>query len=470
MSDKKFLSDYYPLMLDISELSADVELRETQEDAARFSFSLDEFLEQTKSGFFNGLVNPDALIMNAFHNRLTPFQGLVMLVKNNFEGHFNLTMDLTAKDFLERGTYLADLPKCTSVSLVYEFCTQMDTYFEGLRSGWDELLKRYELKDEISFDSLLFFILANELFKFPVSVLGSYNVTDFAGLDENQKKYFHLQYKLGLKLMQLLGSYHLVETVNRMYDEKFRDLILKIRAKEMIISQLDIKLRLAHNPLIRSEKELETRYFEFLVISRSKSEQERNSSLPRPFSTIAGGEASMYFMIYRLKQLYRCISKNCNEAFRPLENNGFKDLKDIFIEASKTYNEEKPDERDYFIHYYVLINLLNKAIIYRYKHEMAVKFIDFTGLNDKLRYPKISREFVIKTQREVDEVIIRTSSKDDIVFKIKNVSDEDLALLHRNHLERQIEFLEGCIEEVIKEIAACIAEKASGNRNDQQTK
>lgn len=236
----------------------------------------------------------------------------------------------------------------------------------------------------------------------------------------------------------------------------------------MTLGQLDIKLRLAHDPAIHNGKELELKYFDFLVSSRERSDRNGGSFRIKEFSSIAGGDASQLFASHRLKQLYRTISRNCHEAFMSGDKEESTDLKKLFIEASNIYNESMLAERDYFIHYYSLINLLGKAIMCRWNHGLELKFNDYTGMTGGQPLPRISREFIIKTRREVDEVLLRVKSSEDLSFKIKNVCDEELAFMHQNHLERQIEFLDGCIQEVLREIEACIEAKVSQNEKNQR--
>jgi len=58
---------------------------------------------------------------------------------------------------------------------------------------------------------------------------------------------------------------------------------------------------------------------------------------------------------------------------------------------------------------------------------------------------------------------IRIKGLDHLGFKIKNICDEELASLHHDYLEKQSEFLDECIKEVLNKIKTCLVGKATIN-------
>jgi hypothetical protein len=163
METKKTLSDYSPLYMDFPE----------PENTREFSVE-----------------SAEVLVFMAIERQFTPFQCAVLLLKNTFEGHVNLMKDLTPVNVCERGTYVVDLAQGTSLSLVHDFYESLFLYREGLDHGWNKMVEGYGIHQDVCYDSLLHYLLANQMFKMPVSALGSYDMLEFQGLSESQRKYF----------------------------------------------------------------------------------------------------------------------------------------------------------------------------------------------------------------------------------------------------------------------------------------
>jgi hypothetical protein len=368
--------------------------------------------------------------------------------------------DLSPNELLANGTYLVDLSQVTSISLVFDFFSLLDLYHEGLKSSWKQLQTRYGFSHNICFDSLLCFILAHQLFKFPVSELQCYDVHDFLDLSENQQRSFRRQYDLCLVILQFLGECHLVDTVNKRYSDRFRDLVLKIQSREEILSQLIAKLQMANDPAIRSEKDLERKFFDLLVVEKMKRDQARLGISFNQFRSDTGGDPSHNRAMYRLKQLYRAISKNCHEVHSLNEGDDvYSDLNDLFIEASQLYNEIRSNESDYVIHYYCLLHILNKAILYRMKNGLQVSFIDFTGLQERQSTQKVTTELIQQTSLHLSNRALGIRSEAFLGFKIKNICNEDLAILHGDYLVKQCAFLDHLIKEKLEQIKICLYDK-----------
>ncbi|MCK9205063.1 MAG: hypothetical protein M0P58_11615 [Bacteroidales bacterium] len=363
MNGEKLISDYYPLKKDISEWFIRNELPKYFTTSHDENLILEVIIDNLNAGIHQNAIDAEYLVIQAWQNKLSAFQAMVLLIKRAFEGHVNLTRDLKPSELFEQGTYLLDLTKDTSLSLVYDFFDQIPLYFEGLRLEWAHLLSKYDLDKSICFDSSLYFVLTNQLFKFPVSTLGEYNILNFMNFTESQKKFYRHQYEFSTVIMQFLGDYYLINTVNAIYYERFRGVAITIRSKEEVLSQLDIKLIMANDPAIQSEKELERKYFEFLVATRIKNNQPLDFIMSFKINSDAGEEIAQQFTLSRLKQLYRAISKNCSETHTSMDREDtLPELKNLFIDANRIYNEIKSDECDYFIHYNMLIHLFNQTI------------------------------------------------------------------------------------------------------------
>jgi hypothetical protein len=272
-------------------------------------------------------------------------------------------------------------------------------------------------------------------------------------------------------MLENLGNYHLIRTVNTIYNERFRELILKIRSKEEVLSQLDTKLTMANDPEVQSERELEKKYFDFLVATRIKMGLSWSPARIIPFCTDAGGRNSQQFAIYRLKQLYRAISKNCREAHTdPGNDEGYPVLKELFIDASRIYNEIRSNEYDYFIHYYMLINILNQVVLLRQCNTLTVSFIDYTGLHGQQPLPEISKEFINRTKSQIEDMVICRKSYENTSFKIKNICDEELAMLHYDFLVKHSKYLDEQIRDLLNQINACISSKSEKNEKRSNIK
>lgn len=432
------IGDYYPLSYDMAEAKG---------------------LESTNP-LTTGL-GAEELLTWAGENRLTELQILTLLIKNAFEGHVCHLNKISIEKIVESGTFHLDLTR----NIVYrelagEFFRDLHLYQKGLEIAWKRVTVLNPDSAGIDFQSLLCFILANQLFRLPVSYLKPYESLKFRVVSAGQKNQYRLHYLLYTSMLNHFAQRSFIETVNKKYSEKFKDVLLRLQSKENVLVQLLTKLDFASDPSIKTEAELEKKYFDFQVASSLSKDEKRGLRMNPELTELAEDRNFGQVIKARIKKLYKNISKNCAEVHtHTAGEDRYLQLRQYFIEATDVYNNVVTDPGSLMLQHISLILLFVKVINCRMINQLPVLFNDITGLMEK-QPVELAEEEVVNCRESIQRNMDMQQIAHFTDFKLKYVKDEEMADIHKDFLQRQIEYIEQRIFEVLKEIKRVMQNKS----------
>ncbi|MBK7173746.1 MAG: hypothetical protein IPH84_11050 [Bacteroidales bacterium] len=455
MEKKAHFSDYYPLFLDIR----DFKKRDNP-------LPSEPFIEGTSSQpDFPGesiqtsrdKENLEDLIIQSGLNGLSPFQTMILLIKSVFEGHAYLTANLLPDDLCKREIIENH---GSDHSLVSSFYENLLLYTDGLKEAFQLLDQSGSKKSVIGFESMLYFILSNQLWMFPVSVLAGFDIKMFSNLSSKKAEIYRLNFELSSIMASRHGFIKGIDDTNEQYKARFRIYVLKIGSKEQVIKQLISKLAIANDPEVKSAEDLERKYFNFLINVQSGSSPAPRRSNQKPVFSDNYDNESSEEVEYRLRQLYRSISKNCRESHITTDpNSSLHELDDFFIQANHIYNRQTSDASDVLIQQSELLEILLKVVIYRKNQGLLISFTDFTSGKMMNYKGRPDPEKLLDLARQLDNKIGALMLINHTSFKAKHIADEELAEIHVKYLKQELVFLDERISELISEIDEVIHAK-----------
>ena len=435
---------YYPLFLDIAALTAKPE---PEQDLPPQGLNAEEIMQL------------------AIQHDCTEFQTLVLLIKNAFEGHVFLSFGISSGTLFEKGLLRFDPANDSHCEYSLHFIHHLDAYQDGLMQIWQELQEIFPNLKGICFESLLSFLLSSQLYKFPVSALISVDINRFRNLTQKRKRFYHHLFQICILVQHAITEFRVIDYINELYKERFRECNLKLSAKESILVQLRTKLIYAHDPMIRSEEELEKKYFSYLI---SHEIQKDSGNIRLKYSSLEDenteGANSTGLKLY-IRHLFRAISKNCREAFAISDDTGKTvDSTKFFMDSNAIYNEMNVNFNDQFIQFHQLINLFVQVYNTRITHELPATFFDYTGIDqDKMLFKQLDEEVVAKIKIHAGEKITERKEHCNTTFKGKHIVDEELAEIHEEYLKMQIQFLDQRIADILAEIKNIMKQKTIGS-------
>ncbi len=431
------ISDYYPLCYDLADL-----LKQPCKKPVISSLSADE------------------LISLASEKQLNELQTLAMLIKNAFEGHLCHLNGVCIGQLSRHGTFIIDVETYNSYKeMACEFMENIYQYTEGIESAWIKITSTPDKDQTPDFESMLNFILVNQLFRLPVTYLGNFEVEKFRRISSKQKEQFGLQYFLFQNLLRSFTKQVYFEAINEKYSKQFKDILNRIRAKQNVLMQLHVKLEYASDPSIKNEKELDEKYFEF--INFNKRESGNWGDIFAKSNPNAAKELQCYIQMFTtlVRRLYRLISKNCREVHTQLDGGQkFTELNELFYKASIIYNEPPIHPGKYMMQYLSLILILAQVINTRKLNGLPLFFSDYSifGLesNAELKMDELRTCLAHLTQN-----LNMLEFSDRINYKAKYINDDEIADIHRNYLKLHLDHIEQMIAEVVNGINAEMKKK-----------
>jgi hypothetical protein len=433
----KTIGDYYPLGFDLAESN---------------------LTSQNSSGDY--MLGVDDLLNWASENNLSEIQTMTLLVKNAFEGHNCHLNKIPIESIIERGTLKINLSEDAPYEdLVVKFFVDFHLYEKGLSIAWKKLTAKNIDLVLIDFQSLLYFILANQLFRLPVSLLKEYKSEAFsiASVDQRDQLKFYFHFNVGLQ--NFISKQTFIDLVNEKYQEKFKDLLLSLQSKENVMMQLFTKLDFANDPSVKSEEDLEKKYFEFIVAKDVSRSDRREITLSPEISETTNEQNFSKLIKTQIKKIYKTLSKNCSEVHtQTTENEGYSLLRQLFIEATSIYDRNAKNTSSLFVQKSSLIQIFIKIINYRIINKLPVNFDDYSGIGDKQDI-KLSEEDVARYHNNLQSKLAINQLMQLTNFKVKYINDKEMAKIHRDYLERQLQFVEDKISEIVKEIKSVMQNK-----------
>lgn len=406
------------------------------------------------------LVSTDALISFAIANKLTPFQSVILIVKNTFESHCYLLHDIKPENLRDEGLSRVTGLQGGSLDLSCDFYQYLASYTDGLQQTWQILASQYQL-EKVCVESLLHFILAHQLYRFPVVHLQTYDICDFQNISSKNNLFFKQFSEIICQVNQALAELNLIEQVDSQYKERFDELLRTLNSKEQQVIRLDHKIELLlDDPGITTEEELESRYFMLFV----KNEIRRNSrrSSANVSMVMAGLQdiAPNIMLAEEIRSLYRQISINCKEVHGAAAGkNTYNLLRDYFLRSNFVYNENGTDLLAQILQWTKLINILTGLINFRHYSGYPIFFKDFTARNARKGSLILTSDIIIQIRVMLEKHLSDISSSHAMVYKLKHLVDEELAELHQEFLIHQIDFFNQKINEKLGQIKAILLEQ-----------
>ncbi len=431
------INDHYPLCYDIAEC------KKTQ-------FAKPETIN----------LGADELLEMALKNQMTELQILALFTKNAFEGHLCHLNGIPIEKLVESGTMQIDYAGSNAFrDLTSEFFNNLNQYQKGLELSWEKMVNKMPAAGVIDMQSMLHFILANQLFRLPVSYLKGFDSYFFSGKSAQQKEQYRIQFRLHSNMLHHVSNRMFIEMVNEKYLEKFKDILLKLQSKENVLMQLTTRLDFANDPSIESEEQLNKKYFDFLVAMRTSETANKLQKLNPNLTEMREGKKIQPLLKPQIKKLYKIISKNCSEVHTHTEaQEQYQRLCQYFMDANSIYNNYAFDFSSLMLQYTKLVILLIAVINYRKLNNLPLDFADFTGISERPTV-EIKEGDIMEYQDSLNTSAAVQKNFNFTDYKVKYVCDEEMEKIHRDYLMHQLEFLEQSILKVTEEIKLVMQNK-----------
>ncbi len=459
---KKFLTDYYPIYKDVTDQIKTMPSNQNFEVPFGWADQLKE-QQYPESDTFSSpaMLNAEMLTNLAIKCGFTTFQIAFLLLKNAFEGHVFITYHIRPEQLYNQGTILL---KTRSDSMIADFYEHFTQYKAGILQMKRYLEERKEDLTVINFELLVNSILANQFIRFPVSIFSTFEIGTFEVLLPINQMETGKQFKLALMGERALGEYEIIDRVNHIYAEKFKEFGQQLRTKEEILSHYQRKIELAHNPTIHSEEELDDLMYKKLIEERLNVLPGKRMKFSKAEQDISDTSPGMLRIREKIKVLYRLISKNCAEIHSATEDdNNFPELHQIFLEANTIYNELVIIPAEAWLNYVRMLVLLSKVIVFRKDQKLSL------ADNHLLLTACPSREILFSTdelkifQKNIDTGLVEFRMKSFTDYKLKFVLDDEFMEIHKHFLQKQIDFIDEQIIQLQKDIKEILNYKISIN-------
>lgn len=455
----KLHADYYPVYKDISDMM-EIRMRSGEEKywPGSTGFSADKFYTDSCSPSSPEMLNANGLIEITHKIGFSVFQTVVLLLKNTFEGHVYLNFNLRPDRLFVQGTIRG---QDKHELLIPGFYKHLEDYWTGLHHAWKLLKKEESGLDEICFESVVCGILTHQLIRFPVSLCMSTDIRKFSEVFAKNRSNICNHLDISMICERALGGYQLIKEVNDQYEEQFKELLQQLRLKEDILSHYDRKFAFALDPQIKTEAELDSCMYKYLVEHKLYS----NSSVCRPTvasdSTNPTATEELALMRNKIKFLFRSISKNCYEvhtSFDPDSRNS--ELQEVFMEANAIYNDKAGGLAEAMLQYMRMVLLFSNVLIYRKLRGLNViesVYIDnITGQKPM----SISGEDIQMIRRSLDEKLANLQIICHTEFKTRYIANDDHVGFHKIYLLKQLDFMDEQIAIIQNNIKVVLDQKS----------
>ncbi len=456
MCEIVLFQDYYPLYKDLNDLCGCDRYGGGLEDQNSSQFNITH--ERESDLISRAVPDVELIIELSSASNPDPFQAMIMVVKNAFEGFVLLEWGYIPEQIFESGTLKLNIAHETAVSFTVSFRNNLEAYLPGIRSNWERIFTKNNLNcEDYCFNSIVHYILGNKIFQLPVVLFSTYSIKSFYKVTEPTRTGLEHHFLQMHASEQYLSNFRLVQFVNSTYYKRFEERLLIIDSKIEILRQLEIKKTMSMNPDISSEAELETQYFNFILESRSGEQSKKLISFTGMEAVEYGNTDFRKELWTRIKMTFRMISKNCREIHLTDQQEKVPDgLNDLFISAVEIYNDHIDNQVDTLIKYHELCDLLCKVIIHRRVAglEMFLGRIPISHSQEGDRESPDSERYMLK--KVLDERMSAMQAMNYTSFKSRNICDEELAILHESFLDKQVEHLNNSIEKMKAKIVNCL--------------
>jgi hypothetical protein len=441
----KNLTDYYPVFKDLSD---------------QINTSTADLKTQTcdsKSEELPVMLNAEELTDLSLKYRFTPFQTVILLLKNAFEGHVFLTWGLRPDELFEKGTLLF---RSKPESMVPGFFSDFEKYKPGLNQIWSVLQEKVQGLGGINFDLMIHTILVNNLLRLPVSLVSHYDIRSFSDTLPVNKQAMDQHLDMVLLGENALGEHEFIQRVNSIYEEKYREFVHQLTIKEGVFSHYQRKLALALYPDIKTEEELDDLMYKKLI-EEQIGKNSRYDILSGPENQIpADSSKPILRLVNKTKNLYRLISKNCSEIHTADDGeDSFPELNSVFMKANSIYNERVSDISEVLLQNMRMVLLLSNVVIFRKTNGLTLGE-NLQLISDFNSKEVMSTDDLKSARKNIDANLVSYRMKSYTDYKIKFVFDNDFTDIHNHFLQKQLDYIDQQIIQIQKDITEVLKLKS----------
>lgn len=465
----KNLPDYYPLYKDLTDRMNAKHSDQKQKDPDRKKdLSPEPQPPESDPSISPVMLNAEELTNLSLKYGFSPFQTVILLLKNAFEGHVFLTYQIRPDQLFSQGTLLF---QTKPEFMLLSFYKDLDHYKPGLNQIWKILQEKVPGLGGISFDLLVHTIIVNHLIRLPVSLFSLYDIRSFSESLPTNQQAMDQWFEMVLFGESALGEYEFIRRVNFIYAEKYKEFVHQLSMKEGVFSHYQRKLALALYPNIKTEEELDDLMYKKLVeeqVNRNHYDMERSDSVNQ---LNAETSARIQKLLNKTKGLYRSVSKNCSEIHSASDGeNNFPELNSVFLEANIIYNEYVSNHSDALLQYMRMLLLLSEVVVLRKIKQYTITD-NLQLISEFNRKEVLPKEDLKSVKRDLDSSLASYRMKSLTDYKMKFVMDDDFTDLHNHFLQKQMDFIDQQIiqiQEDIKEVLKMKADVAISRNSENQ--
>jgi len=448
----KNLPDYYPVYKDLAD-----RMNTNHSDQKQKDLSPQPQPPESDPSISPVMLNAEEITDLALKHGFSPFQTVILLLKNAFEGHVFLTYQIRPDQLFSQGTILF---QTKPEFMLLSFYKDLDQYKPGILESWKFLQGKSPCLGGINFDLLMHTIIVNHLIRMPVSLFSLYDIRSFSDTLSVNQQAMDQRFELVLYGENALGEYEFIRRVNFLYKEKYKDLVHQLGIKEGVFSHYQRKLALALYPNIKTEEELDDLMYKKLVeeqVNRNHYDMERSDSINR---LNAETSARIQKLLNKTKGLYRSVSKNCSEIHSASDGeNNFPELNNVFLEANIIYNEYVPNYSDALLQYMRMLLLLSEVVVLRKNKGYAITD-NLQLISEFNRKEVLPKEDLKSVKRDLDSSLASYRMKSLTDYKMKFVMDDDFTDIHNHFLQKQMDFIDQQIIQIQKDIKEVLKMKS----------
>jgi hypothetical protein len=457
----KNLPDYYPVCKDLADRMNSKHSDQKQKDPDHNKDLSPELKTyESEAPGSTTMLNAEELTNLSLKSGFSPFQTVILLLKNAFEGHVFLTNQIRPDLLFSQGTLLF---QTKPEFMLLSFYRESDRYRPGLLESWKLQQDKSPCLGGINFDLMIHTIIVNQLVRMPVSLFSLYDIRSFSDTLSVNQQALNQQFEMVILGESALGEYEFIRRVNLIYTEKYKEFVHQLTIKEGVLSHYQRKLALALYPNIKTEEELDDLMYKKLVeeqVNRKYYDMEKSDAINLLDPVILN---SIRKLQNKTKGLYRLVSKNCSEIHSAADGeNRFPELNNIFLEANIIYNGYVSNYADALLQYMRIFLLLSEVVVLRKNKGYAItdnlRFISEFNCKEVL-----SKENLKSLKRDLNSGLATYRMKSFTDYKMKFVMDNDFTDIHNHFLQKQIDFLDQQIIQIQEDIREVLSMKSDAS-------
>ncbi len=457
----KNLPDYYPVYKDLSDrMNTNISHQEQKDPDRMEDLSPEQQPPESDPSISHLMLNAEDLINLALRYGFSPFQTIILLLKNAFEGHVFLTWQIRPDLLFNEGAlHFNAKPE----PMIAGFYKDFERYKPGLTESWKLLQGKALCLGGINFDLMIDTIIINHLIRMPVSLFSLYDIRSFSDTLSVSQQAMDQQFEMVMLGENALGEYEFIRRVNFIYNEKFKEFVHKLTIKEGVFSHYQRKLALSLYPNIKTEEELDDLMYKKLVeeqVNRKYYDMEKSDAINQLEPEISNRIRKLQ---NKTKGLYRLVSKNCSEIHSAADGeNRFPELNNIFLEANIIYNGFVSNHSDALLQYMRMFLLLSEVVVLRKNKGYLItdNLRLITEFNSK---EVLSKEDLKSLKRDLNSGLASYRMKSFTDYKMKFVMDNDFTDIHNHFLQKQIDFLDQQIIQIQEDIREVLSMKSDAS-------